>query len=420
MIYLLIFIYLLYLSIHFDILRKNGDKNLHFKIVIIILILVAGLRWRIGSDTVVYADDFISYHDLFNLRIADFESPIYMPLWVLVNSLCKTIWNDFVLVQFITCFIHIILVSIFIRKVCPSLSFIILLYYYFFEYIIWNMEQSRHSLAVSCFLISLLFLNKKQIWFTAFFWICSVFCHVFSVIAIVSFVLYYKFIRGKKIRYIILFFCIGLVLTNIEWFGDLLTSGFIGVEGDIGEKIYFYAMNDNGVHGVREFVWKRFFKLIFMPLILLFTLEKIEYSKFISLRKDIIEAIIFLYITFQICNFSFGVFYRMSDFFCLISQMLFVVLFMYLANIIIYKQRCIVYLSMILIPIILVCYIYGKYENSIGGDYFTGDVRVYSRYYPYSSIFDKTIDSQREKLHQFRGYGYTKSTDYFLINKSYN
>ena len=74
MIYLFIFIYLLFLSIHYDILENKKYKWTHFKIVITLLILLAGLRWRVGSDTVVYASDFYFSHDLFHLELSDFDS----------------------------------------------------------------------------------------------------------------------------------------------------------------------------------------------------------------------------------------------------------------------------------------------------------------------------------------------------------
>ena len=116
MIYLIVFIYLLYLSIHYDILENNSYKWTHYKIVVTLLILVAGLRWRIGSDTVGYASEFYLSHDLFHLEWGDFESPMRMPLWVLLNATCKSIWNDFLLVQFVVAAFGIGMIGHFIRK----------------------------------------------------------------------------------------------------------------------------------------------------------------------------------------------------------------------------------------------------------------------------------------------------------------
>lgn len=59
MIYLIVFIYLLYLSVRYDILGREDYRWTHYRIAVTLLILVAGLRWRVGSDTVSYASDFI-------------------------------------------------------------------------------------------------------------------------------------------------------------------------------------------------------------------------------------------------------------------------------------------------------------------------------------------------------------------------
>ena len=36
----------------------------------------------------------------------------------------------------------------------------------------------------------------------------------------------------------------------------------------------------------------------------------------------------------------------------------------------------------------------------------------YMRYYPYSSVFDKHLDPEREKHHQLRGEGWSRYNDY--------
>ena len=95
MIYLIVYIYLLYLSVRYDILGREDYRWTHYRIAVTLLILVAGLRWRVGSDTVSYASDFYFSHDLFHLEWSDFESVMKMPLWVLLQATCKTIWNDF-------------------------------------------------------------------------------------------------------------------------------------------------------------------------------------------------------------------------------------------------------------------------------------------------------------------------------------
>lgn len=402
---------MLYLSIHFDILGKGGRRNMHFKIVITLLVLVAGLRWRVGSDTVVYAWDFIQYHDLFHLEVSDFELLNAMPLWVLLNSFCKTIWNNYVLVQLVTCFIHITLIGIFIKKVCPSLGFIMLLFYYFFEYIAWNMEASRHSLAVSFFLMSLLALNKKQLWITLFFWILSILSHVFSGFVIVVFVICYKLIKSSFIYNVICLFCIVIVTVNIKLISEYIGLIFVEIGGELGDKIYRYAVLEDSYYGARDFTWIRFLcYVIFLPILVLFMNKKMIfiYPKYFLFRKEIIDIVIYLYVIFRICSYSFGMFFRIADYFCVFFQIQCVIFLFFMIKKCVFRQRLLMSLLLFVVLFIgIICRYFGKAETGI---------TAYRRYYPYSSVFDKTIDVEREKKdYQMRGLGgldYTINDEY--------
>ena len=62
MIYLVILFLLLILSIHYDICEKTRNRVFWESLILLIFVLLAGLRWRLGIDTTRYLDTY--YHDL--------------------------------------------------------------------------------------------------------------------------------------------------------------------------------------------------------------------------------------------------------------------------------------------------------------------------------------------------------------------
>ena len=91
MIYIFIAILLLFFSFRYDICGKSKGRDLLYYMVMVILIMTAGLRYRLGIDTPNYISHF--YHDipsLGNLTYDDIGIGA-KPLWVLLNSLMNYI-----------------------------------------------------------------------------------------------------------------------------------------------------------------------------------------------------------------------------------------------------------------------------------------------------------------------------------------
>ena len=68
MIYIVLFIYYVFLALLYDVGRYRRYRRLHFFVSLALMILVSGLRYRVGSDTVVYMDDFKYYPDRLALK----------------------------------------------------------------------------------------------------------------------------------------------------------------------------------------------------------------------------------------------------------------------------------------------------------------------------------------------------------------
>ena len=90
------------LTIRYDVNGKTEYRDQWYNAVIVILILIAGLRFRLGEDTINYIYAF--YHDtpeLPDIDIDTFLSSDQPPLWILLNSIIKTLGGRFFVVQLI-------------------------------------------------------------------------------------------------------------------------------------------------------------------------------------------------------------------------------------------------------------------------------------------------------------------------------
>ena len=89
LIYIVLLIYLTVLCYVYDIKAFRKNRNLHYVCSCIILILVAGLRYRVGLDTIAYMRSFESpyYPSLEHFSLTgDYGSDIG---WVFINSIAK-------------------------------------------------------------------------------------------------------------------------------------------------------------------------------------------------------------------------------------------------------------------------------------------------------------------------------------------
>lgn len=411
MIYLIIFIYILYLSIHFDILEKKGKKWTHYKLVIILLILVAGLRWRIGSDTVIYAQEFTQSHDLSHLEWNDFISIGRMPFWVLLNAICKSIWNDFLLVQFIVAAISISITGHFIKSICPSLCFFILLCYFMgIKYTLLHMELMRESLAISFYLLGILAINKERKKLALIYAFVAIMFHVYALIAIFSFVIcQYIFPHNNKLRLCVCICFLILVLIS----NDILITWMINIIGSIlpDKEIYstilVYSTTEKLGNIEKSLTSNLWIIIQFLSYIFMFNKCKKEYSKYVYLNEKIFDAMFFICMIFLCAQYSFRALYRIGDNYNYFTTCIIAVLFTKSTILTKIKktQRIFVFLFLLLIPI---GYSIKQYASK---DPTLNELRLHY-YYPYSTVFDKTFNPPRERAHQLRGGGYSPKDDY--------
>lgn len=377
MIYIIVLFLLLCLSLRYDINGKTKYRDECYLIMLVVFILIAGLRWRLMVDTPNYIYKF--YHwtpTLDKFSFADY--PIGKdPLYVLLNSIVKTLGGRFYVVQLIEASFVNILVFNYIKRYSKYL-FTCLFFYAITNYMGLCMETMRASFSiVICLYANDYILNKK--WVKGY--LLFILALMFHAQTILMFVLPLFFsLRLNKIGVICLIgaFVIGLLLhTILEDYVSLLEMG-----DAIDNKVSDYAESENfgGVRGGIGFLIAFKLPSLIYPLISLIFLKKwMPNSKLLKL-----EPFVMLGVAFAIVRLNFEIAYRYANYFGVINVIFYSEFFIKIihrakkVDLRVACLRAIIYFFPFFFLVGLAKY-----------------VRL-PTFYPYSSVIERKIDRNRE------------------------
>lgn len=159
MIYILIIVVLLYGSIHYNKKEDKGNKYLLFEYFLIVLVM--GLRYKVGGDSLNYYYAFQSWPTLSEISNYQFDNSKYNVGWILFSAICKAIYNDFVTLQLAEAAIVNAVFFYFFKKNTDRYFTANLLYGLMFLFT-FNTELMRAALSVSIFLLGFDIFKKKQ------------------------------------------------------------------------------------------------------------------------------------------------------------------------------------------------------------------------------------------------------------------
>lgn len=150
MLYIVVFSFFIVQAILFDYLKLKTMKSFNYYFSMVILILVAGLRWKVGGDTLTYHSKYTELPDIFNFT---FESVTlgWEPGFLLLAAICKSVTEEFWFFQLVHAAIVNVLLFRFFKKHTPLVFTAIIIYsiFYFFYF---NMEIMREILAICIFI----------------------------------------------------------------------------------------------------------------------------------------------------------------------------------------------------------------------------------------------------------------------------
>lgn len=162
MIYLIPLIVLVYCSIEYPVRERYNNYNLWLCLITFVFIAIAAFRFEIGADTTYsYMPGYEKYSSIDKLTTKDFQMSDYQPGWVVFCSLCKFISPSFYTFQFIhACIINFTI--LFFLKRNTNNVFAALLAYFVINYLEFNTECLRESMAISFALMAFEFYKNKN------------------------------------------------------------------------------------------------------------------------------------------------------------------------------------------------------------------------------------------------------------------
>lgn len=375
MIYFFVLILLLFLSFRYDINGKTKGREKWYIATLVILILLAGLRWRIGTDTPNYLRYFYHYYPtLGNFTFEEY--PVGRdPFYVLINSIIKSVDGRFYMVQIIQATIVNTLIFKYFRKHCNYI-FTCVLFYFLAGYISYSMEIMRASISIAICLWGNDYILEKK-WVKGYFlYVLALMFHSQTIVMFVLPVLFFLRLNKLGIVAMIVAFIMGYFIQSV--FGEYLM--LLDLEGTIADKAENYIESERFGEQTRNinFVIVSILPNVIYGLIALYFLKKYNWEqRLLSLEPMIMIGLIFLML-----QLNMQIAYRFVDY--------------YRVYFIMYCAECFIHLTR-------------QKRLSFGVSYFRAMLlflpflffsaynRLDNRYHPYSSVIEKSISKSREK-----------------------
>ena len=367
-IYIILILFSIFLTLkNFN--QKSINKR-EFKLLFIIAVLYIGLRYRIGTDSFAYAYLFENVVPIYNLNVDILASYRLEPLWYIYLSVLKTFCSDFIIVQFVSAIFLNAAYFKFFKQYC-SHPFTAVTAYLVIDYLLINCEFMRQALAIAVFyLYAFDKLEKHQLVEYYIFSIGCCFLHSTMIIALLFPIIY----RIKiSIKYIIVIMLFSIIIFSRYSIFNIIDVIF---PNDSVWKIKNDAYSNIEITMNLNYILQKIYMAVFALI------------AFFNIRNEKLKSFLSLYMLMIVLSFSHGIF----------SRLLYVMSPVYMVAIAdsahFYAKKF--KMQIITIVFILCAFVpnYFYYMHT----YSDSSVKVYSKFFPYSSYFNKFKDKDRESL----------------------
>ncbi len=386
--YFLVTLLIVFLIIKFDLLSNSKGKKEWYFILYIIVALLAGLRYRIGTDTITYESFFNNYHTIGHLTKNDFDTDV---LWVFFCSLIKTFGKNWFWIQIIHALFVNAVIFWFIKKY-SNYWYIAILIYFLGDYFVLNCEQMRQTIASCILLLSIPnLLDKKYLKFYLLYTIACLFHSSAIVFFILPFVLNLRIDKVSTYFSIVIVMCIGLWMQiNFYKLSSLTTNLLM-----LSSKLDLYATSkflETVNRSVLNYIFM--FGLVIMTFGIAYVLKKVFSTR--SVLEPFFILYLLLFILFQIVPLGYRYVYYVSIFLSIFLSELLGTSFQRFK-----KTHAFLPLSLVIFCIYFAYWAIPCYNNLFTKIETDKRTHYYSRFYPYSSILTKKEDNARESLFKF-------------------
>lgn len=318
MTYLIVIILILFGVFNFDFGKKSKNRYMLYNLIVVYLILLAGLAYRMGEDGVVYETRYSFFGTLNDINRSYFSNQLYLPGWVFISTLCKSITNSYTLFKIVhSCIVNLIFADFIKRNI--SLPYTGLLFYFIVLYFDLNFGLLRQALSISIFVFSLRYFcedNLKK------YFLCCLVALSFHESAIIVFLLpFLRFLKFNRRNLIILL----ILIFFISYFASFILQSFIsysfGTETSIGRLNHY-------TQGVSDEVSFSLSNIVFNIIIPTFLLAKL-YKR---INFNYFSLLAFGYIFIYLFASFVPIVYRLNFYFLPFYMMLWVEAVYYFVN----------------------------------------------------------------------------------------
>lgn len=400
MIYFIVLL-LLIPAIYFFDYRKNRQGSLAAYLLFYILAVgVAGLRYRIGGDSIGYEVAYERFPTLLNIWNFNFSSTRFEPGYIVFSCIPRTFSPDFTLFQFFHALVVNGVIFWFIAKNTRN-KYIGILLYFICNYLNLNTEVLRESLAVCCFLIAWPFFRDGK-WLR--YYLFTLLACLFHISALVTLLLPLTVIPGirelfrlgKRIIIIYTLIFIFAYLLQRKFFNviELLSSG-----STLEERAQSYVKSSYGGTVLNIFgMTETLFRSVIFPLVALYY-RKLQ-SKSLSLkssgRREVsrMEPMIITGTYFTIVSLVIFILGRYNNYFSMFNYVIIASCFFTAVKVKRKKYK----LQAASWVILLVIFLGLNFKGYFAGTYGSSTNKRYMLYYPYASRLDPKEDYHREEI----------------------
>lgn len=383
MIYLFAFILLLIPVVKYDWMAKTGGEKGWYYLNLIVLILIAGLRYRVGGDTLMYMAMYDEWPALDELKYFDFEESKYNPLWYIYASVAKWFSEEFWVLQMMQSVIVNSIFFWFFKKYSPLYYFSAILVYFLGYYCYFNMEIMREILCISLMLLATSSLLEKKL--IRYYLVCFVAVNL-HYSALIMFLMPFAIWLFKKPSWILQLsiLIVVFVALNILNLPAMIVNA-LPLDGQLSHLILSYIEIEISAGSMLYQL------LLFLPVLgVIFIRTRIPIKDKFDLTP-LVMASVFVYT----CSIRIAGFSRFINYFVPF-------IIVYIVNTV-YPILCLKFKELQVTYLVLMStlVIYGfdlrYYYMRDMSDYYP-NTTYYTIFYPYNSILDKKINEKRERF----------------------
>ena len=398
MLYIVVIFCLIIFSYRYDFRNQKKGKREAYFFCLLIFILIAGLRYRLGVDSIRYESQYSDMPTFSELFSFDFSSVRADPGYVILNSIARSFSDSFVTMQiFHAAFVNTAVFAFFKENTTKIFTAVFLYFVFPFMYIYFMCEVMRESCAVACFLMGWKHF-KKKLWLKYYFWtIAAVLCHASAIVTLFLPLLYLPglralFVLDKRILLILIItFFIGEGI-NV-WLFDYIQT--LSLLDSLQSKAAYYAgtayadSTNINIKGLISFIIRILYPWSAFSLLC-------KNDKRIYNNNHELEFILSICFIFTIMSIPIMLLYRYTNYFypfaiIAISNGLFQPIFLR------HKKVRLSFITRFLILFPLIGLSFLPLFKTIPGTKLSDSMR----YYPYSSCIFPQKDQNREKVFSY-------------------